>query len=71
MAAMLGWLAGEALGLSLEPGEPVRVRCEGVGEDLQRDLAAQLRVGGLPDLSHAAFPEESSDVVAAEAGADV
>ena len=38
-------------------------------EDLQRDLAVQLRVGGLPDLAHAAFPEEGGDVVVAEAGA--
>ena len=34
-----------------------------------RDLAAQLRIGGLPDLAHAAFPEEGGDVVVADRGA--
>ena len=61
--------AGEDLRLPLEPGEPIRVRCEGVGEDLQGDLAVELRVGGLPDLAHAAFAKESSDVVVADLGA--
>ena len=42
--------AGEDLRLPLEPGESIRISGEGVGEDLQRNLAAQLRVGGLPDL---------------------
>ena len=37
--------------------------------DLQRNFAAQLRVGGLPDLSHAAFPEQGGNVVVPEAGA--
>ena len=31
--------------------------------------AAQLGVGGLPDLAHAAFTKQISDVVVAEAGA--
>ena len=61
--------AGEDLRLPLEPGEPIRVRREGVREDLQRDLAIELRVGGLPDLAHAAFPEEGGNVVVPEAGA--
>ena len=42
-----------------------------VGEDLQRDVAAQLRVGRLIDLPHAAFADEARDVVVAETGADV
>ena len=61
--------AGEDLRLPRESGEAVRIAGEGVGEDLQRDLAAQLRVGGLPDLAHAAFTEEGGDVVVPEAGA--
>ena len=60
--------AGEDLRLPLEPGEPVRVSREGVGEDLQRDLAVELRVGGLPDLAHAALAEQSGDVVVADRG---
>ena len=51
--------AGEDLGLPLEPSEPVRVSGEGVGQDLQRDLAVELRVGGLPDLAHAPLAEEA------------
>jgi hypothetical protein len=34
----------------LEPGEAVRIIGEGVRQDLQRDLAVELRIGGLPDL---------------------
>ena len=37
------------------------------GQDLQRDLAVELRVGGLPDLAHAALAEQGDDVVVAEA----
>ncbi len=61
--------AGEDLRLPLEPGEPVRISREGVGEDLQRHLAVELGVGGLPDLAHAAFPEQGGHVVVAEARA--
>ena len=57
------------LRLPREPGQAVRVRREGVGQDLQRDLAVELGVGGLPDLAHAAFPEEGGHVVVAEADA--
>ncbi len=38
--------AGEDLRLPLESSEPVRISREGVGEDLQRDLAVELGVGG-------------------------
>ncbi len=58
--------AGEDLRLPLEPSEAVRIGREGVGEDLQGDLAVELGVGGLPDLAHAALAEEGGDVVAAK-----
>ena len=61
--------AGEDLRLPREPGKPIRVRCEGVGEDLQRDLAVELGVGGLPDLAHPALANEGGDVIVPEAGA--
>ena len=54
----------------LEPGEPIRVRGKGVGENLQRDIATQLCVGGAIDLAHAAGPDLGGDVVMAESGAD-
>ena len=34
---------------------------------MHSDIAVQLRVGGLPDLAHAAFAEESGDVIVPEA----
>ena len=63
--------AGEDLRLPREPGEPFWISREGVGEDLQRDLAAQLRVGSLSDPAHAALAEQGGHVVVPEAGADV
>ena len=70
MAAMLGWLRlARDLRFPLEPGEAIWIRREGVGQDLQGDLAAQLRVGGLPDLAHAALAEKGGHVVVVEAGA--
>ncbi len=59
--------AGEDLGLPLEPGEPIRVRREGVRQDLQGDLPVELGVGGLPDLAHSALTEEGGHVVVADA----
>ena len=50
--------AGEDLRLALEPGEAVRIPREGVRENLQCDLAVELRVGGLLDLSHAPLANE-------------
>ena len=38
--------AGENLGFALEPGQPIGVSRERVGEDLQRDIAAELGIGG-------------------------
>ena len=62
--------AGQDLRLPLEPGEAVGISRESVGEDLQGDIAVELRVGGLPDLAHAAFADEGGHVVVAETGAD-
>ena len=43
--------AGEDLCFPLEPGEAIRVRREGVRENLQRNIAPQLGVGGAIDLA--------------------
>ena len=59
----------ENLRLPREPGQAIRIGREGVGEDLQRDLAVELGVGGLSDLAHAALADEGGDVVVAELGA--
>ena len=55
--------AGEHLRFPLEPGEPVGVSGEGVRQDLQRDIAAELGVGGAIDLPHPAFTDQGGDVV--------
>ena len=52
-----------------DPDAKITKMKDGLGEDLQGDLAVELRVGGLPDLAHPAFPEEGGDVVVPEAGA--
>ena len=61
--------ADEDLRFPLKPGEPVWICREGVGQDLQGDLAVELRVGDLPDLAHAPLAQERGDVVVPEAGA--
>ncbi len=43
--------AGDGLHLALEPLLQIGVSGEGVGEDLQGNLAVELRVSGLPDLA--------------------
>ena len=43
--------AGENLRFPREPGEPIRIRREGVRESFQGDLAVELGVGRLPDLA--------------------
>ena len=62
--------AGEHVRFPLEPGDPIRVRGEGVGENLQGDITPELRVGGAIDLAHPALADEGGDVVMGEAGAD-
>ena len=62
--------AGEDLRFPLEPCEPIRVSSEGVREDLQGHLAAELRVGGLIDLPHPPLADEGGHVVVSEAVTD-
>ena len=61
----------EHLGLALEPDEPVTIVDEGLGEDLQRDIAAELCIGRPVHPSHTALAEESDDVVVPEPVPDV
>ena len=48
-----------------------RILCCPLSQYLQRDIAVELGVGGLPDLAHAPLADEGGHVVMAEAGADV
>ena len=60
---------GEGLGFALKPREPLGVGGERLGQDLDRDVAIQLRVARAIDLAHAAGAERGQDLVRAEAGA--
>ncbi len=62
--------ACQDFGFTLKPCQSLRVSRERFGEDLQRDLAIQLRIGGLIDLSHAALADEGGHVVVGDAGTD-
>ena len=57
---------GEDLGLALEAGEALGVVCEQVGQDLERDVATELRVARAIDLAHAAGAEQREDFVGTE-----
>ena len=62
---------GENLRFPLEPGEAVWVGGERFGEDLERNLALELRISRLIDLPHAAFADEGGHVVVPESRADL
>ena len=60
---------GEGLCLALEPRKPIGVLCEMIGQNLERDLALQLRVARPIHFPHAACPERGDDFVRTEPGA--
>ena len=55
---------------TLEPGEAVRIGSEGTRQDLNRDVASQLRVARPVDLSHAAFANLRRDQIRPQGLAD-
>ena len=55
---------------ALEAREPVGVMRERFGQDLDRDVAAQLGVASAKDLPHAPFADRSDDFVNAQTGAE-
>src|SRR5215207_2538949 len=61
---------GKGLRFTLKPGYALGVRDKGFRQNLDRDVAIQLRVTGSVDLAHAADPKQGADLVRAEAGAD-
>src|SRR6516164_4213281 len=63
MAAILGWFSDQRLGFAGEACEPVGIGGEGLGQDLERDLAVELGVCGAPDFAHAALAELGGDAV--------
>ena len=60
---------GQDLRLPLEAGEPVGVGGEGRGEELQRDVAPEPRVGRAPHLAHAPGAEGGEDLVGSQSTA--
>ena len=59
---------GEEAGLALEAGEALRLGGEGRGEELDSDVAAELRVGGAVHLAHPAGAQGRHDEVGSEPG---
>ena len=55
----------EHLRFALETGEPIGIVREGVWQDLQRDVAAKLRVPGAIHLAHATLANRGQDFVRA------
>ena len=60
---------GEHFRFALKAREPIVVSRERRRQDLDRDLAFQLGIGGPIHLSHAAFADQRSDFVDAESSA--
>ena len=70
MRAMFGWFSdASVLASRCEPGEPIGIVRERVGQDLDRDIAIELRVARAIHLAHAAFADRGGDLVGAEARA--
>ncbi len=51
----------------MESGESFRIAQEDRGENLDRDVAVQLRVARPVDVSHAAGPEQRYDLIGTDA----
>jgi hypothetical protein len=59
----------QRLRFACEPCEAIGILRKGVGQDLQRHVAIELRVAGPIHLPHAAFADLRGDFVDADAGA--
>ena len=59
----------EDLRFALEAREPIRIGRERVRQDLQRDVAIQLRVARAIDLTHAARAEQRNHFVGTDTSA--
>ncbi len=59
----------EHVSLASEAREPIGIESHGGGQDLQRDIAIELRIARAIDLTHAAGPDCADDLVRANARA--
>ena len=56
----------ENLRFSSEPRQALGIERDGVGQHLQRDVAAEIRIAGAVDLAHAACTEQGQHLVRAK-----
>ena len=56
-------------GFPLETHEAIRIIGDRVGEDFDRDVSSEVRVGGAVDLAHATFANQRGDFVWPDASA--
>jgi hypothetical protein len=61
---------GKRLGFALKTREAFGVVCEHFGQDLDRDVAVELRVASSPNLAHTAWAEGRNDFVGSESNAE-
>jgi hypothetical protein len=59
----------ERLRFAREARQPLRIVCECLGQDLDRDVAIQLGIARAKHLAHPAFTDPGSDFVDAETSA--
>jgi len=59
----------EDVGLALEPGEALGVAGEGIGEQLEGDVAPELGIPRAIHLTHPTRAEQADDLVRTESGA--
>ena len=62
--------AGEDLGLPLEPSQPIRISGKRLRQDLQRDIAVELRIRRTLHFAHPARAEFGANRVMPEPCAD-
>ena len=60
---------GQNLGFALEPREPLGIVREQIGQHLQRDVAAELRIPRAKHLAHPACADRADDFVQSKFGA--
>jgi len=61
---------GEHLRFTLEAGDTLGVRGEGIGQDLYRDIPPELRITGAIHLTHAPSAKKAQDFIGADARAE-
>jgi hypothetical protein len=67
---VIGAQRGHGARLLLEAGQGIGATDSAFGQDLDRDVAAQLRITGAVDFAHAALAEQSGDFVVRQAFSD-